>query len=379
VRNQLRLIHLRESAERRAGAVERKFAPAGKREGEVKFAIQMRCEFEPVEARAGSGVVGEESQGGGTHPLILAYLCSPAIPVTIWPMLLLALLLQPVAFAANDFSRCNGAGLVGDSGHYRITAAGALEYDSKSKNASLLSNKHGKKSDELTFYEFSGKEDRGFRVGQGFGTEGVIRVHATLTKNEGRPVSLTTSDEWFPLDGIRGWAKIKAGLKAGSIKLTKSERTRETESWVSFGYSGMRCFVAQEGETFHKSKLVTFDQALCTRVLTITDSNPAAILKDLRGSESTAKTNAARVLRLIRDAQVATDEKLRTSNQRLQAVELTPPEHQLPGTMNAEDSSALQELRGCLAAQTRNGLERPEASKNNSDFMGDEPLPDLAE
>jgi hypothetical protein len=345
----------------------------------MKFAIKMRGEFEPVKARAGSGVMGEESQGSGTHPLILAYLCSPAIPVTIWPMLLLALLLQPAAFAATDFVRCNVASLMGDSGHYRITAAGSLEYDSKSKNTSLLSSKPGKKSDELTFYEFSGKEDRGFRVGEGFGTEGVIRVHATLSKSEGRPVSLTTSDEWFPLDGTRGWAKIKAGLKSGTIRLSKTERTRETESWVSYGYSGARCYVAQEGETFHKNKLVTFDQALCNRVLAITDSNPAAILKELRSGDSTAKNNAARVLRLIRDAQVATDEKLRTTNQRLQAVELTPPEHQLPGTMNAEDSSALQELRGCLAAHARNGLERPEASKNNSDFMGDEPLPDLAE
>jgi hypothetical protein len=294
-------------------------------------------------------------------------------------MLLLALLFQPAAFGAFDFSRCNGAGLAVDSGHYRITTTGALEYDQKGKNTSLVSSKLGKKSDQLTFYEFSGKDDRGFRVGSGFGSEGVIRVNATLSKMDGRPASLTTSYEWFPLDGIRGWAKIKASLKAGTIKLKKSERSRETESWISYGYSGNRCFVAQEGETFHKSKLVTFDQALCNRVLSITDSDSAAVLKDLRGTEPIAKVNAARVLRLIRDAQVATDEKLRATNQRLQAVELTPPEHELPGSMHAEDASALQELRGCAAAHARNGLVRPEASKNNSDFMGDEPLPDLAD
>ena len=294
-------------------------------------------------------------------------------------MILLALFLHSSALARTDFSRCNGAGLNGDATHYSITASGSLQYEQGGKRTLLISSKLGKNGDELTFYEFSAKQDHGFRVGQGFGTEGVIHVHARLTKNAGRPVSLETTDIWYPLDGSRGWDKIKAGLKAGTIRIAKSERTRETESWINFGFSGDRCYVAQEGETFHARKLVTFDQALCNRVLDISDADPATVLKSYRGTDPAAKKDATRVLRLIRDAQVATDEKLRVTGRRLQAVELTPPEHQLPGTMPPEDSSALQELKGCVAAHARNGLVRPEASKNNSDFMGDEPLPDLAE
>lgn len=295
-------------------------------------------------------------------------------------MLLLLTLLAaaPVhAKARFDIYRCNRvagrAGLgayptIQDTPYYRIDESGNLEFDRGNPRTLLVKLDHGKNEDEAAYYESYEHADP-LRFGEGLGGRGVIQVQLKLHREKGRPALLESTDTWYATDV--SWEKLRKSLAAHPPK--KNERTRTTESWLRYGFSGDRCYVSQEGGSVQGRTLVSFDQGLCNQVLRLTDRDPVDLLHDYREGDTFAKNEARRVLRLIRDAQVARDERLKGEGKRLLAVE-APPEHQLPGTLPAEDSSALQELRGCLAALERNGLRRPEAlTKESSDFMGNEP------
>jgi hypothetical protein len=294
--------------------------------------------------------------------------------------MILPLLLTAAALASAkpqlDLSRCNvlaghaGIGIgIGNADDaepfYRLDDDGNLSFDKNNESTLLVSAK----KTELTYYEHA---TNSVRIGGGLGELGIIKSQVTLTKNrKGEPERLESKDSFYSTSG--DWKSARKKLKAGSLTLKKNERARETDSWITFGFSKNRCYVDQEGRTVKNQKLVTYDQTLCNQVLQISDRGAGEVLADFRGKDPAAKNEANRVLRLIRDAQVARDERLKSENMRLLAAESTS-QHSLPGTLSNEDASALQELRGCVTGQVRNGLRRPEAlSKERMDFMGNEP------